>query len=209
MNRDDHRKSLHREIDRRLKPRIRALGFESTRTKFGKAAWPGEAQKGWAYARRRSGNVDHLDIRWEKYGAPWFVIDFDTRRQGAEFGDESISLGELNALYAGPLRRVLRLRGRWFGRGHNAAVAVDMALSALDQMEAFFAGASPGDQLELTTRGGKQVRHRVPWLLWPIMVALWLIGLPIRFAGRVLTFLDPILMAGRGGSKRKAKAKGR
>jgi len=199
-----HRKALHDEVRSRLVPRLLELGYESTRTRAGKAAWPEEAGKGWGYARRRGDFVDRLELRWEKYGAPWFVIDFETGRRDASYRNKSTAFGELNARYAGPIGRVLGVAGRWFGQGHDATAAIDMALSSIDQLEAYFETGDRGRQLAFSMVGGVDVHRPIPIWLGPIMILGWLIGLPIRLAAWLLRPLDR-LMVSRHSQSRKAR----
>ena len=188
---------MHKQVKSRLVPHLRALGFESTRTKAGKTAWPGEAEKGWGYVRRRDGFIDHLDIRWDKYGAPWFVIDFETAREGAPYRHESFRFGEVRTPRLPRVWRLIYPYGRWFGKAHPAAPAIDLAISGVDQLEDFLRTDLAGTQVALTTIGSQEVPP--PPLAWPeriLICVLWILVLPLSIPLFLPSFLASIVRRG-------------
>ena len=59
----------------RLVPHLHALGFERIGTKANRARWLEEPPGGFAFGRVRGETADLLDVYWDKYGSPKFVID--------------------------------------------------------------------------------------------------------------------------------------
>ena len=157
MGRESRRKILHTEIDQRLKPLLLELGFENTRTRAGKAAWPGMAEAGFGYARWRSGYVDGLDFFWDKYGEPWFVIFFTTAKE-EDFGQvQKSQSGEVQAVEASGLLKLLNFPERWFGRVHSPARAIDLAIEGLNQLNEYLRSGAPGKHVRVQQIGLQRV----------------------------------------------------
>jgi len=169
------RKALHDEVRRRLVPRILELGYESTRTRAGKAAW-GEDSKYYGYGRRRDGFVDLIMVDWEKYGAPVFQLQYSRCRQDeVDLGSRAASLR--NGVVSPPLTSLERLFGRyrhWFGEWQSVDAGVGQAITGLDQLEEFFRSDIPGDQISLNQSGDGRfiVGPNAPlwWLGWLVGV---------------------------------------
>jgi hypothetical protein len=152
--RKTRRKALQVEVGRRLVPRLLELGYESTRTRAGKAVW-GDDWKYYGYGRRRDGFVDLVSVDWEKWGAPIFKLQYSRCRQDeVDLGSRAASLR--TGSVSPPLTRLERLFGRyrhWFGEWQGIEAAIDQAITGLDQLEAFFRSDIPGEQVSLIQSG--------------------------------------------------------
>jgi hypothetical protein len=183
MNPDAHRKALHQALKARVIPHILALGFDKTGTQAGRERWPGEAKSGWDYARRRGAMLDRLHIRWEKYGDPWFVIDFETALEGAPPRDASLQMGEIQTAWSKGLLRRLNYPGRWFGRGHDPEIAADLAISGLDQLDEFLRTGHAGRQIRRTMIHGELAGpRRMHPVEWALTIVVFLVVLPVTLA---------------------------
>jgi len=132
------RKALQVEVRRRLVPRLLELGYESTRTRAGKAAW-GEDWKYYGFGRRRSGFVDLVMVDWEKYGAPIFKLQYSRCRQDeVDLGSRATSLR--NGVVSPTLTGLERLFGRyrhWFGEWQSIDAAIDQVAKSRGQIGSF------------------------------------------------------------------------
>jgi hypothetical protein len=177
------REKLRAAVHERLVPYILALGFESTRTKAGKAAWPLRVRQGWGYARRRDDFVDRLDIYWEKYGRADFRLFFATCRE-AELDGEGLpaswASGSLHGRAVNALWPYL-IPWQFLQISPNVDKAIEDAKRGLDDLEAFLRGRGPGTWVNVSqTAYGRLVPPpRAPMhievltvLLYPLIAAV-------------------------------------
>lgn len=171
------REKLRAAVHEQLVPYILALGFESTRTTAGKAAWPLRVRQGWGYARRRDGFVDRLDIYWEKYGRADFHLFFATCREAELDGGglpASWASGSLHGRAADALWPYL-IPSRFLEIGPNVDKAIEDAKCGLDDLEVFLRGGGQGRGVDVgqTAYGRRVPPRRAPLHIEVLTVLLY------------------------------------
>lgn len=189
MNRTAHRAALKANLKAKFIPHLNAVGFESTRRKATKDAWR-TFNLGYDYGRRREDQIDLLSVRWARYGEPWFVVDFATYAVADLIPPalpKSWRSGELmSGHYALPWRLV-GLRGRWFGRGQDPSLAVDLAIHRMAELEAFLRrGIGSRDVYLVQTSYGDLAGGPLSTSTKMLLGVLWLVGLPFRLLWKLL-----------------------
>ncbi|MDB5476536.1 MAG: hypothetical protein JWP49_2047 [Phenylobacterium sp.] len=191
------RESLKKEIRRVLVPHLMELGFQSTRTREGRQAWPGLAQAGYGYARGRDDWEDLLEIMWDRDGSPWFLIFFTSKPSRAPFNDDRATGGEVQPIQSSKLLNLVNFPERWFGRGHEPQLAISLAVSGIDQLDAYLRSGVCGKQIQLTQMGK---RHFSSLRMGPVDIVLTilttLVVLPLALAWGALGSLWRYLKRG-------------
>ena len=185
-----HRQALKKEMRARLIPRLLELGFSSTRTKEGRVAWPGEAERDTDYARRRGDRLDRLTIVWERWGSPYFHIFFTASRADAPSSMGELIAGDVQAARASGFLKVIGVREKWFGRGHSPELAVSLAVRGVEDLNLFLLNGDDSPHLEV-----RRVGYHSPGpgfnnltLLWMLpVIVLWPISVPLM----LLTKAEP------------------
>ena len=200
------RPELRAAVAKRLVPHLESLGFESTRRKATKARWAELARRGYGYARQRGARVDVLAVYWDKYGRPWFYIDFASC-EADEIGPDS----RPNSWRAGMLRPA---RGRfgsspqWFGKGQRPDVAVDLAIERMAELELYFTSGQETAHIHVSEgSGGAMIVRPIPvWerAILPLIGLIMLLALPFQ----VLWWLLELLPEELGRSRRRPKSNG-
>lgn len=148
------RRGLVSAVDKRVKPRLRELGFSSARTE----AWRGSRFKswltGWGWIRIRDDRVDLLELHWHKCGGPLFHIGVSSQSMDAwndlRWGEDY----DFCNLDAGCERF---RRRNWFGEWQSEDEAVLLALRRIEEMDAYWrtGGSPPSSGPGATFRGVK------------------------------------------------------
>lgn len=139
------RKALVAAVHSQVKPRIRALGFESAQTRTWRNSDFKQWLVGWGWIRIRGERVDLLSIDWEKYGSPRFQIvfssqareDWEARRWGDAYNFGSVSAGNGRGVW-----------GRWFGHKQEVEEATALANERLAELDAYLKHGAPSPFVE-------------------------------------------------------------
>ena len=134
------RRSLVSAVDKRVKPRLRELGFASARTK----AWRQSRFKswltGWGWIRLREDRVDLLEVYWDKYGGPLFNITFSSQSIEAwnelRWGDDCDFCNLDEGCERAPRRG-------WFGERQSDDEAVALAFWRIEEMDTYLCSGGP------------------------------------------------------------------
>jgi hypothetical protein len=142
MKRQDRRHVLAAAVREELFPLVTELGFENIRAhpelqeNYSRAA-------AWTFVRIGGDRVNELDFQWDRWGRPWFIINFETRPHPCEFDliDASSRVyPSMNTLF----RMLLRGEPAWFGEGRHRldGVIADATQGVLDLDVYFRTGKS-------------------------------------------------------------------
>ncbi|MEO8113604.1 MAG: hypothetical protein ABI655_04420 [Phenylobacterium sp.] len=178
--RQAYRKALKAALKARFVPYLITLGFESTRKNATKAAWSELNRWEYDYGRRRDSRVDFLSLHWERYGAPWFEINFGTCEV------TEIVPGSLPASWrSGEIRSgfypfpwgLVGWGGHWFGQHRDPNLAVDLAICRMAELDEFFRSGREGEHVVIRqTSRGATVINPLPLPLKLVFVALAPLG---------------------------------
>jgi hypothetical protein len=176
------RSELRAAVKKRLVPHFETLGFESTRKKATKAHWAELNRWGYGYARRRGACIDFLEVYWDKYGRPWFYIDFATC-QTAEIAGNSLP----DSWRSGLLRSGsdwLGFGGQWYGKSQRPEVAVDLAIERMAELELYFTSGRVTAHTSISEESGGAivVRELAIWerIILPPLGVLMILTIPFR-----------------------------
>jgi hypothetical protein len=183
VRRPERREALRTETKARLAPRLGDLGFESTRTRAGRLAWPGIARQGFGYARRRNGRIDRLEIVWDEGGRDWFYIYFSIGwAEAPTCMGETIS-GEIQPARSTGFLKLIGVKERWFGRGRGPAEAIDLAIEGVEDLDRFLREGERSPHILIRQIGYQAASNpfnNLDFLLLAIVVLIFPPIVPIR-----------------------------
>lgn len=153
----EKRRALKFGVRTRLIPHIQSLGFQRPHTKANRPHWP-EFTPDWPFGRIRGTQTDFLDIQWEKYGSPRFVMNFELLPTEAlhrcwEAVDEAQNIARLKSGHFGVPWGMLGFGGVWFGPGQSAEAAVDLAIRRVSEWDEVLKGGEAAPLARLVERG--------------------------------------------------------
>jgi hypothetical protein len=134
----EKRRALKFGVRTRLIPHVQSLGFERPHTKANRRHWP-EFTPETDFGRIRGSQTEFLDIQWERYGSPKFVMNFgfgptEALHQSWEAEWKAFNYQRLQSGYYGVPWGMLGFGGVWFGPGQSAEAAIDLAIQRVSEL---------------------------------------------------------------------------